>query len=187
MFFKYSYTIFLFSLLTIPSVKGAEIIYLYNGTFNRKIEINELFKFKNTKMPSAKLKSLIKITNLKEEELLKVLSYKIEVPIKASSKLINSRIGEVFLKRFSKIIHPNKIRNKSLSIKAIRSGIILSSYKNNQKINLIDFFKAYPNKDIAINLNTLSKTLKKVESLKELIEFYSNSPLKKLKNGRSKT
>ena len=129
----------------------------------------------------------MKITNQKEKELHNFLSYKIEVPLKTSSKLMNSKIGEVFLSRLSKIIYPNKILNKKLSIKAIRSGIILSSYKNNQKINLIDFFKAYPNKNIAIDLNALSKTLKKVESLKELIEFYSNSPFKKLKDGRSST
>ena len=100
---------------------------------------------------------------------------------------MNSKIGEVFLSRISKIIHPNKISNKSIGTKAIRSGIILSSYKNNEKISLIDFFKAYPNKDIAINLNSLTKALRKVESLKELIEFYSDSPFKKLKDGRSKT
>ena len=100
---------------------------------------------------------------------------------------MNSKIGEVFLSRLSQIIYPNKILDKKLSIKAIRSGILLSSFKNNEKVNLIDFFKAYPNKNIAIDLNALSKTLKKVESLKELIEFYSNSPFKKLKDGRSKT
>ena len=98
---------------------------------------------------------------------------------------MNSKIGEVFLKRLSKIIHPNKISNKEIGTKAIRSGILLSSYTNNQEINILDFFKAYPNKNIAINLNALSRALKKVESIKELIEFYSNSPLKKLKDGRS--
>ena len=76
---------------------------------------------------------------------------------------------------------------KNIGTKAIRSGIIISSHKNNQKISLIDFFKAYPNKNIAIDLNALSNSLKKVESLKELIEFYSNSPFKKLKDGRSST
>ena len=64
-------------------------------------------------------------------------------------------------------------------------SIIISAYNNDQKINLIDFFKAYPNKNIAINLNALRKTLKKAESLKELIEFYSDSPFKKLKDGSS--
>tara|TARA_B100000902_G_scaffold378116_1_gene411038 strand:- start:372 stop:932 length:561 start_codon:yes stop_codon:yes gene_type:complete len=170
-----------------PSAKGAEKIFLYKGTFSRIIDIEELNEFKVTKKPNTKLKSLMKITNLKEKELHKILSFKIEVPIKASSKLMNSKIGEVFLSRLSKIIHPNKISNTEISTKAIRSGIILSSYNNNQKINLIDFFKEYPNKNVAVDLNALSKTLKKVESLKDLIEFYSDSPFKKLKDGRSST
>ena len=98
---------------------------------------------------------------------------------------MNSKIGTVFLSRLSKIIYPNKLLDTNIGIKAMRSGIILSSYNNNEKIDLIDFFKAYPNKNIAINLNALTKALKKVESLKELIEFYSNSPFKKLKDGSS--
>ena len=170
-----------------PSARGAENLFIYKGTFSRTIEIKELHKFKSTKVPSNKLKNLMKITNQKEKELHKILSLKIEVPLKTSSKLMNSKIGEVFLNRLSKIIYPNKISDKKLSTKAIRSGILLSSFNNNQKIDLIDFFQAYPNKNVAINLNALSKTLKKVESLKELIEFYSDSPFKKLKDGRSNT
>ena len=182
---KHNYIIVLILLLLIPSAKGAENIFLYKGTFSRTIEIEDLYKFKKTKVPSIKLKSLIKITNQKENELHKILSYKIEVPLKSSSKLMNSKIGEVFLRRISEIIYPNKILNKDIGIKAIRSGIILSSYNNNQKINLVDFFKEYPNKNIAIDLNALSKTLEKAKSIKNLIEFYSNSPLKKLKDGSS--
>ena len=184
---KHSFIIFLTLQFSIQTAKSADTIFLYKGTFSRSIEIEELYKFKFSKKPSNKLKNLIKITNQKEKELLKVLSLKIDVPLKTSSKLMNSKIGEVFLGRLSQIIYPNKILDKKLSIKAIRSGILLSSFKNNEKINLIDFFKAYPNKNVAIDLNALSKTLKKVESLKELIEFYSNSPFKKLKDGRSKT
>ena len=169
------------------SAKGAENLFLYKGTFSRSIKIEELSKFKLTKKPSNKLKNLIKITGQKEKNLHKILSTKIEFPIKTSSKLMNSRIGEVFLSRLSKIIYPNKISNIKLSTKAIRSGLLIGSFNNNQKINLIDFLKAYPNKNIAFDLNALSKSLKKVESLKELIEFYADSPFKKLKDGRSST
>lgn len=183
---KYNYIIFLILFFS-PSVKGAENIFLYKGTFSRTINIEEIHKFKVTKKPSNKLKNLMKITNQKEKELHKILSFKIEVPLKTSSKLMNSKIGEIFLSRLSKIIYPNKISNNELSMKAIRSGLLISSYNNNEKINLIDFLRAYPNKNVAIDLNALSQTLKKVESLKELIEFYSNSPLKKLKDGRSST
>ena len=183
---KFKYIILLILFFN-QSAKGAENLFLYKGTFSRSIKIEELSKFKLTKKPSNKLKNLIKITGQKEKSLHKILSTKIEFPIKTSSKLMNSRIGEVFLSRLSKIIHPNKISNIKLSTKAIRSGLLIGSFNNNQKINLIDFLKAYPNKNIAFDLNALSKTLKKVDSLKELIEFYADSPFKKLKDGRSST
>ena len=183
---KFKYIILLILFFN-QSAKGAENLFLYKGTFSRSIKIEELSKFKLTKKPSNKLKNLIKITGQKEKNLHKILSTKIEFPIKTSSKLMNSRIGEVFLSRLSRIIHPNKISNIKLSTKAIRSGLLIGSFNNNQKINLIDFLKAYPNKNIAFDLNALSKTLKKVDSLKELIEFYADSPFKKLKDGRSST
>ena len=183
---KFKYIILLILFFN-QNAKGAENLFLYKGTFSRSIKIEELSKFKLTKKPSNKLRNLIKITGQKEKNLHKILSTKIEFPIKTSSKLMNSRIGEVFLSRLSKIIHPNKISNIKLSTKAIRSGLLIGSFNNNQKINLIDFLKAYPNKNIAFDLNALSKTLKKVDSLKELIEFYADSPFKKLKDGRSST
>ena len=181
---KYAKLILL-AFVLIPSAKSAETLFLYQGNFNRKINIDDLYEFKRTKIPSHKLKKIMKITGQNEKDLFNILSYEIEVPIKSSSKLLKSKIGEVFLKRLSKIIHPHKISDKNIGKKAIRSGIILSSYNNHQKINLIDFFKAYPNKDIAINIVSLRKTLKKAKSLKELIKFYSNSPFKKLKDGSS--
>ena len=187
MYLNYKNIIVLIILFFYPNAKSAENIFLYKGTFSRTIEIEELNKFNETRKPSNKLKSLMKITNLNDKDLHNFLSYKIEVPLKTSSRLMNSKIGEVFLSRLSKIIYPNKISNIKTSIKAIRSGIILSSYKNNESINLIDFFKEYPNKNIAIDLNALYTALKKAESLKELIDFYSNSPFQKLKDGRSST
>ena len=183
MILKHKHFLIILLLFLIPKAESAETLYLYKGNFNRDIKIEELYKFKNTKKSSNKLKSLIKITNQTEKELFNILSYEIEVPLKASSRLMNSTIGEVFLSRLSKIIHPNKIYNKEIGTKAIRSAIILGSSNNNEKINLLDFFQAYPNKNIAINLNALDIALKKVNSLKELIEFYSDSPLKKLKDG----
>tara|TARA_B100001113_G_scaffold347622_1_gene340279 strand:+ start:69 stop:638 length:570 start_codon:yes stop_codon:yes gene_type:complete len=177
----------LFFLFFYPSAKSAERIFLYKGNFSRTLEIEELNEFEKTKNPNKKLKNLINITNQTSESLHKILSHKIEIPIKSSSRLMNSKIGEAFLNRLSKVIYPNKISDIKTSTKAIRSGVILSSYKNDEKINLIDFFREYPNKNIAIDLDALNKALKKVDSLKELIDFYSNSPFQKLKDGRSNT
>tara|TARA_Y100001968_G_C19325882_1_gene701692 strand:- start:149 stop:709 length:561 start_codon:yes stop_codon:yes gene_type:complete len=177
--------ILLIILFFYPSAKSAENVFLYKGNFSRTIKIEELSNFKITKNPSKKLKNLMKITNLNNKDLHNFLSYKIAVPIKSSNRLLNSKIGEIFLGRLSKVIYPNKISNIKTSIKAMRSGIILSSYKNNERVNLINFFSEYPNKNVAIDLNELNKVLKKVDSLKELIDFYSNSPFQKLKDGRS--
>ena len=182
---NYKNILLLILLFLTPKANSAETVFLYKGTFSRTIKIEELNSFQKSKVPSYKLKKLIKITNQNEENLHKLLSYEIDIPLKTTSKLMNSKIGKVFLGRISKIIYPNKIFDKTIGTKAIRSGILLSSYKNQEKVNLINFFKAYPNKNIAINLNALNKTLTKLESLKELIKFYSNSPLKKLKDGSS--
>ena len=182
---NYKNILLLFFLIFYPSAKSAENIILYNGNFSRTIKIEKLNDFTKTKKPSKKLKNLMKITNLKDKNLLEILSYTIDIPIKSSSRLMNSKIGEIFLGRLSKIIYTNKLSNTKTTVKAIRSGLILSSYKNNERINLIDFFKEYPSKNIAIDIGALNKALKKVESLKELIDFYSNSPFQKLKDGRS--
>ena len=118
------------SLLCFPEAKSAETLYLYKGTFSRTIKIEELHEFKKTKIPSSKLKNLINITNQNRKDLYKILSYEIDLPLKTSSKLMNSRIGKVFLSRLSKIIYPNKILDNKIGTKAIRSGLLISSYNN---------------------------------------------------------
>ena len=74
--FKHKYILLLITLFIIPNVKAGEKIYLYKGTFSRTIQIEDLYKFKQTKIASPKLKNLIKITNQNEKELHKILSMK---------------------------------------------------------------------------------------------------------------
>ena len=83
---KFKYIILLILFFN-QSAKGAENLFLYKGTFSRSITIEELSKFKLTKKPSNKLKNLIKITGQKEKNLHKILSTKIEFPIKTSRTL----------------------------------------------------------------------------------------------------
>ena len=53
-----------------PSAKSAETLFLYQGTFSRTIKIEELYKFKESKVRSTKLKSLLKITNQNEKDIM---------------------------------------------------------------------------------------------------------------------
>ena len=96
-----------------------------------------------------------------------------------------SSIGEVVILRVSKIIYPKKIRDKSITIPAIRSGIISGIIEGEGKLNLMQFLKSYPNKTIAINIPALNKVLNKVESMSELINFFSGSPLPEIKKGKA--
>ena len=52
---KYTNIILLISLIFIPTAKGAETLFIYKGTFNRSINIEELDKFQHKKVASEKL------------------------------------------------------------------------------------------------------------------------------------
>jgi len=48
-------------------------------------------------------------------------------------------------------------------------------------INVINFFEGYPTKTVILDVNALSKVMNKVESISELLDFFTNSPLEKIK------
>ena len=104
-----------------------------------------------------------------------------EVPITIASKLVYSEIGNVFLTRLSSIIHPPKADDKRTGMLALRASVIQGIKMGNGKINLIRFFESYPTKTIVLDVNALSKVMNKVESISELLDFFTNSPLDKIK------
>ena len=181
----------LFSILLISSILipnkalGAEKITLYKGNFSRTILVNDLKIFAKTKKPKQQLKNIMKMTNQKPEDVLELISQKIEMPLILTNRLLYSSIGNAVLEQVGKIIYPNKHRNSGISTLAIRAAIIKSIKRGNEKVDLIGFLEAYPNKNVAINISALYKTISKVESMSELVNFFSNSPFKKLKEGNS--
>ena len=64
---------------------------------------------------------------------------------------------------------------------ALRASIIKGIKLGNGKINLVKFFEAYPTKTIILDVNALSKVMNKVESISELLDFFTDSPLEKIK------
>ena len=67
---------------------------------------------------------------------------------------------------------------------ALRSSVIKSLYVGNEKINLVSFFESYPTKTVILNVNALSKVMNKVQSISELLEFFTNKPLEKMKTNK---
>ena len=151
---------------------------LYKNIFSRTITVKELEEFANTGLSKGFLKKALKNQDIKEIQ--ELLNDRYKTPIRLTSKLLYSKIGGVFLKRMSKIIHPYRVEDESARVLALKASTIKAINKKNESLSLLDFMKAYPSKVIAIDVTELGKVINKVESMNDLVKFFSNSPLEKL-------
>ncbi len=169
---------FLFNFSKANAANEIKIIY---GIFSRTIEVNSLKKFAEEGHSTKQLKKILKATGSPDEEIRSVLNKDFEIPITVASKLVYSEIGNVFLTRLSSIIHTPKADDTRTGVLALRASVIQGINIGNGKINLIKFFEGYPTKTVILDVNALSKVMNKVESISELLDFFTNSPLEKIK------
>ena len=168
-------------LLNSPKVESAENIKIIYSVFSRTVTVDSLKKFSTKENSSTKLRRILNATGSSDDQIQSVLNKDFEIPITIASKLVNSEIGNIFLTRLSSIIHTPRTNDERTGMLALRSSIILGLYHGNGKINLIKFFENYPTKTVILNVNALSKVMNKVESISELLEFFTSKPLEKLK------
>ncbi len=160
---------------------AAEKIKVTYSIFSRTIKVSELNKFAKEGDSEKELRRILNATKTPDEEIRSILNKEFEIPITVASKLVYSEIGNVFLARLSSIIHPPRADDEKTGTLALRSSVIQAIVLGNGKINLIRFFEGYPTKTVILNVNALSKVLNKVESISELLTFFTNSPLEKIK------
>jgi hypothetical protein len=168
-------------LFNIEKVYAAKEIKLVYSIFSRTIKVDSLKRFAETGNSTRKLKKILKATGSPDKEIRSVLNKDFEIPITIASKLVYSEIGNIFLTRLSSIIHPPLADDERTGMLALRSSVIKGIYLGNGKINLIRFFEGYPTKTVILDVNALSKVMNKVESISELLDFFTNSPLEKIK------
>ena len=167
--------------LNVPKANSAEEIKITYSIFSRTIKVNSLKTFAKEGKSSRKLKRILKATGSPDKEIRTVLNKDFEVPITIASKLVYSEIGDVFLTRLSSIIHPPRANDDRTGMLALRASIIQGIKLGDGKINLVNFFEGYPTKTVILDVNALSKVMNKVESISELLDFFTNSPLDKIK------
>tara|TARA_B100001109_G_scaffold92067_1_gene74896 strand:+ start:480 stop:1052 length:573 start_codon:yes stop_codon:yes gene_type:complete len=165
----------------IPKSHAAEEIKIIYSIFSRTIKVNSLKTFANEGKSTKKLNKIFKATGSPDKEIRDVLNKDFEVPITVASKLVYSEIGNVFLTRLSSIIHPPRTNDERTGMLALRASVIQGINLGNGKINLIKFFEVYPTKTVILDVSALSKVMNKVESISELLNFFTNSPLEKIK------
>ena len=164
-----------------PKSHSAEEIKIIYSIFSRTVKINSLKSFAQEGNATKNLRRILRATKTPDEEIRSVLNKDFEVPITIASKLVYSEIGNVFLTRLSSIIHPPRANDERTGMLALRASLIQGINLGNGKINLINFFEGYPTKTVILNVNPLSKVLNKVESISEILTFFTNSPLEKIK------
>jgi hypothetical protein len=165
----------------VNKANAAQEIKLTYSIFSRTIKVNSLKTFAQKGKSTKKLKRILKATGSTDAEIRSALSKNFEIPITIASKLVYSEIGNVFLTRLSSIIHPPRADDERTGMLALRASLIQGLVIGNGKINIINFFEAYPTKTIILDVNALSKVMNKVESISELLDFFTDSPLEKIK------
>ena len=165
----------------VSKANAAEEIKIIYSIFSRTIKVNSLKTFAEEGKSKGKLKKILRATGSPDNEIRKILNKDFEIPITIASKLVYSEIGNIFLTRLSSVIHPTKATDDRTGMLALRASIIQGINIGNGKINLINFFEGYPTKTVVLDVSALSKVMNKVESISELLDFFTNSPLEKIK------
>ena len=166
----------------INKVKSADQIKLTYSIFSRTISIESLKKYSLTGKAEKKLQRLLRTTKASNEDILNILNKDYDIPLPIASKLLYSEIGNVILSRLSEIIYPPNARDEITGKLALRSSVIKGIDMGEGKINIIRFFESYPTKTVILNVRALSKILNKVESINELLKFFTDSPINKIKD-----
>ena len=177
-FFILIFSQFIFNISKANAAEEIKIIY---SIFSRTIKVNSLKTFAKEGNSTRNLRRILRATKTPDEEIRSVLNKDFEVPITIASKLIYSQVGNVFLTRLSSIIHPPFANDERTGMLALRASVIQGIKIGNGKINLINFFEGYPTKTVILDVSALSKVMNKVESISELLTFFTDSPLEKIK------
>ena len=167
--------------LNAPKAQSAEKIKITYSIFSRTVTVDSLKTFAENGNSSKSLRKILNATGSSNEKIQSILNNKFEIPITVASKLVYSEIGNVVLNRISSILHTPNTNDERTGMLALRSSVVKGLYTGNGKINLVSFFESYPTKTVILNVNALSKVMNKVQSISELLDFFTSKPLEKIK------
>lgn len=161
--------------------QAAEQVVLVSGAFRRSIPMAEFETLATTGQATGLLGDLLRLGRQNPRQLSKVLNEKVTLPIPLVSRLLHTRIGEAVLDRVSVIVHPT--RSPQDGVAALRSAVVLGIAEGDGTLSALGFLKAYPTREMAVNVPQLLTLARKANSISDLIRFFSESPLDGLRSG----
>ena len=163
--------------------RAATDVALVSGAFRRSIPVEEIKHLAETGEAIGLLKNLLELSKQNPEDVSKLLNQKLNLPLVLTSRLVNTRIGDAIIRRVAKIIYPIYAPQPSVSVPAIRAGVINGLQLQTDGLSAVSFLEAYPNNVMAVNLPALFGVIEKAQSVADLVKFFSDSPLDGLKDG----
>lgn len=163
-------------------LRAAEDVALVSGAFRRSIPVKDIVHLAETGEASGLLADLLSFSGQDPTEVAKLLNQKLNVPLVLTSRLVNTRIGDAIIRRVAKIIYPIYTPEPSVSVPALRAGVINGLQLEDGGLSAVAFLKAYPNDVMAVNLPALFGVIEKAQSIAGLVQFFSDSPLDGLKD-----
>jgi hypothetical protein len=170
------------ALSAVPSgAMAADRVVLITGAFRRSIPVTDFETLATTGKAPGLLGDLLRLGRQNPRLLSKVLNEKVTLPIPLVSRLLHTRIGESVLDRVSLIVHPTRAPQDGVA--ALRSAVVLGMDDGDGSLSALGFLKAYPTREMAVNVPQLLSLAQKASSISDLIRFFSESPLDGLRGG----
>lgn len=164
-------------------VHAAKDVALVSGAFIRSISVADLAHLAETGQARGVLADLLKLSRQDPEDVAKLLNQELNLPLVLTSRLMSTRIGDVILTRVARIIYPLKVPAPSVSVPALRAGVINGLQIGEGGLTAVKFLEAYPSEVMEVNIPALIAVIEKAESIAGLVQFFSDSPLDGLKDG----
>lgn len=157
------------------SVQAADNLVFVTGAFRRSISVDDLEHLAKTGQARGLLVDVLAISRQRPETVAKLLNESISLPVTLVSRLLNTRIGEAILQRVARILYPLKARE--VGVPALRSAIVMGIVQGNGSLSAVNFFRAYPSRELEVSIPALLSLMGKASSISELVRFFSESPL----------
>jgi|TARA_B110000003_G_scaffold255805_1_gene272897 hypothetical protein len=160
---------------------AAKDVALVSGAYKRSISVSDLVYLADTGKARGILSDVLRFGKQDPQEVAKLLKQKLDLPLVLTSRLMSTRIGDVIIRRVATIIYPLKVPDPSVSVPAIRAGVINGLQKEEGGLTVINFLDAYPAEVMEVNIPAVMALIEKAESIAGLVKFFSDSPLDGLK------
>jgi hypothetical protein len=161
--------------LSAPAAQAAENLVFVSGAFRRSIPVSDLALLAETGQAQGLLSDVLRFSNQEPGEVAKLLNQSLSLPVTLVSRLLNTRIGEALLTRLAQIFYP--LRAPGAGVPALRSAIVLGLAEGNGQISPVSFLRAYPSRELEVNIPNLLAVVQRASSVTELVRFFSESPL----------